>query len=332
MCLELQEPWVGMKEVTAHIGVTSETIRKWINERGFPGKKYGGRWKFRMSEVDEWDELVNQAGVLAGDADINGPVENKGVHSVSDGQIDSGNTFQPTLIRSDCLKAMSTLKTGSADLILTDPPYNLGLFMQNREAGIMRMRDNYFGTAGWDNLEYDQWVDYMGQLFDESARVLRRGGAMVVFMAVIKVETIVRLAQEHGFYYKTTGTWHKLNPMPRNMNLHFINSTESWVYLIHGGRTGTFNNNGKAMHDFIETSVTPKSERLYGKHPTQKPLVLMEHFVKTLTNPGDLVIDPFMGSGSTGVAAQRLGRRFTGIELNEIYFDMACKRMGVDHD
>lgn len=84
------------------------------------------------------------------------------------------------------------------------------------------------------------------------------------------------------------------------------------------------------MHDFVETSIAPKSERTYGKHPTQKPVALMEHFVKTLTNPGDLVLDPFMGSGSTGVAAQTLGRRFTGIELDETYYGIACERMGVE--
>ena len=309
--VETQEPWVCMGDVAAHLGVTSETVRNWIKQRDLPATKIGGRWKFRMSEVEEWAESVGPSGEHKTKAR---PFE----------------PHAPNLIMGDCLGSMKVIPDDSVDLILTDPPYNLGLFMQNREAGIMRMRDNYFGTAGWDDLEYNQWVDYMGQMFDESARVLRKGGAMVVFMAVIKVETIVRLAQEHDFYYKTTGTWHKLNPMPRNMNLHFINSTESWVYLIHGARTGTFNNDGKAMHDFVETSVTPKSERVYGQHPTQKPLALMEHFVRTLTNPGDLVLDPFMGSGSAGVAAQNLGRRFTGIELDETYFDIACKRMGVE--
>ena len=308
--MDTQESWASMNDVTAYLGATSETIRKWIDQRNLPAAKIGGRWKFRMSEVEEWAECV-------------GPT---GAHKA---QVKPVESFPPTLVMGDCLDKMKSLEDDSVDLVLTDPPYNLGLFMQDREAGIMRMRENYFGTAGWDDLEYDQWVDYMGQMFDESARVLRKGGAMVVFMAVIKVETIVRLAQEHGFYYKTTGTWHKLNPMPRNMNLHFINSTESWVYLIHGARTGTFNNDGKAMHDFVETSVTPKSERAYGKHPTQKPLALMEHFVRTLTNPGDMVLDPFMGSGSAGVAALNLGRRFTGIELDETYFDIARNRMGV---
>lgn len=309
--METQEPWVCMSDIATYLGVTSETVRNWIKQRDLPGKKMGGRWKFRMSEVEEWAENVRP------------PTR----RNPKPEQLEA---YAPSLIMGDCLEQMGLIEDGSVDLILTDPPYNLGLFMQNREAGIMRMRDNYFGTAGWDNLEYDQWVAYMSQMLDESARVLRRGGAMIVFMAVIKIESIVRLAQEHGFYYKTTGTWHKFNPMPRNMNLHFINSTESWIYLIHGGRTGTFNNDGKVMHDFVETSIAPKSKRTYGKHPTQKPVALMEHFVKTLTNPGDLVLDPFMGSGSTGVAAQTLGRRFTGIELDETYYGIACERMGVE--
>lgn len=136
-------------------------------------------------------------------------------------------SFEPTLIKGGCLEEMRQLDSDSIDLILTDPPYNLGLFMKERGAGIMRMRDNYFGSAGWDDLEYDQWVDPMCAMFAESARLLRHGGAMVVFVSVIKVETVVRLAKDNGFYYKTTGTWHKSNPMPRNMNLHFVNSTES---------------------------------------------------------------------------------------------------------
>lgn len=73
----------------------------------------------------------------------------------------------------------------------------------------------------------------MDDFFKESVRVLKRGGAMVVFMSVIKVETIIRLAEKHGLYYKTTGIWHKLNPMPRNMNLHFVNSTCALIYFTY---------------------------------------------------------------------------------------------------
>ena len=73
--------------------------------------------------------------------------------------------------------------------------------------------------------------------------------------------------------------------------------------------------------------MTPKSERRYGKHPTQKPIALMDFFVEKLSNPGDLVLDPFMGSGSSGVSAIRNGRRFIGIELEETYYDIATNRI-----
>ena len=149
-------------------------------------------------------------------------------------------------------------------------------------------------------------------------------------MSLLKVSTVIELAQKHGFYYKTTGIWHKTNPMPRNMNWHFVNSTEAWLYFTYKSKTGTFNNNGVMLHDFVETGVTPASERRYGKHPTQKPEALMNHFITVLSNKGDLVLDPFMGSGTTGVVAKRDGRRFVGIELNNDYFQIAEKRIAAE--
>lgn len=302
-----------MKDVAAFLNATPETIRSWISNKGLPATKIGGRWKFHMAEVTEWAECMG--------AEDRAHIS----HRVSNRKI-----FEPCLINGDCLVVLKELADNSVDLILTDPPYNLGLFMQNRETNLHAMRDNYFGAAGWDDYDFSQWTESMDEFFAESARVMRKGGSMIVFMAVIKVETLINLAQKNGFYYKTTGTWHKLNPMPRNMNLHFINSTESWVYFTYGAHTGTFNNNGRSIHDHIETSVTPMSERSYGKHPTQKPVALMSHFVDLLSNPGDLVLDPFMGSGSSGVAAKLAGRKFCGIELDEGYFSIAKKRMGGD--
>lgn len=231
------------------------------------------------------------------------------------------------LLNQDCIKAMEGIDSNSIDLIVTDPPYNLGNFMINRDTNLKKMRDNFFGTAGWDNMEYDEWANSMDNFFSSAARVIRRGGAMIVFMAIIKVETIIHLAERHGFYYKTTGIWHKTNPMPRNMNLHFVNSTEAWIYFTYKTKTGTFNNGGAMLHDFIETSVTPNGERHFGKHPTQKPESLIQHFVEILSNLGDTVLDPFMGSGTTGVVSKRSGRNFIGIELDEQYFNMAKTRI-----
>ena len=167
----------------------------------------------------------------------------------------------------------------------------------------------------------------MDSFFKSASRVMKNGGSMIVFMAIIKVETIIKLAEKYGFYYKTTGIWHKTNPMPRNMNLHFVNSTEAWIYFTYKTRTGTFNNSGAMLHDFIETSVTPNGERKYGKHPTQKPESLIKHFVDVLSNEEDWILDPFMGSGTTGVVAKKSNRNFVGIELNEEYYKIAEERI-----
>lgn len=233
------------------------------------------------------------------------------------------------LYMDDCLHAMQGIADDSVDLIVTDPPYNLGNFMINRDTNLKQMRSNFFGTAGWDNMEFTDWFKSMDSFFCEAARVLKKGGSMIVFMAIIKVESIIKLAEQYGFYYKTTGIWHKTNPMPRNMNLQFVNSTEAWIYFTYKTRTGTYNNGGALFHDFIETSVAPLSERRYGKHPTQKPEALMKHFVEILSNPGDTVLDPFMGSGTTGVACKKAGRDFIGIELDKEYFHIAKER--IDH-
>lgn len=234
------------------------------------------------------------------------------------------------LYNQDCMEAMKGIQTDSINLIVTDPPYNLGNFMKNRDTNLKKMRDNFFGSAGWDDMEYDEWVESMDEFFESAARVMQKGGTMIVFMAIIKVETIIKLAEKHGFYYKTTGIWHKTNPMPRNMNLQFVNSTEAWIYFTYKKRTGTFNNGGALFHDFVEISVTPNGERKFGKHPTQKPEALMRHFVEILSNPGDCVLDPFMGSGTTGVVCKRTDRNFIGIELNEEYYKMAEKRIQED--
>lgn len=232
-----------------------------------------------------------------------------------------------SLINSDCLSALKVLSSQSVSLILTDPPYNLGLFMQKRDTNLKKMRDNFFGAADWDNLDYETWKNSLDEFFEQAARIIKVGGSMIVFMAIIKVETVISIAEKYGFYYKTTGIWHKLNPMPRNMNLHFVNSTESWIYFTYKKRTGTFNNDGAVIHDFIETSLTTGNEKKHGKHPTQKPVQLMKHFINLLSNKGDVVLDPFMGSGSSGVAAKLLERKFIGIEINKNYFEIAEKRI-----
>ena len=227
----------------------------------------------------------------------------------------------------DCEELMSSIKSNSVDLILTDPPFNLGSFMRGRGTNLDKMRDNQFSYAGWDDLEFEEWLLKMNAFFQQSNRILRKKGSLLLFMSLIKIESIIKIAQQNNFYYKTVGIWHKTNPMPRNMNLQFVNSTEAWVYFINEGTTGTFNNDSKVLHDFVESSLTTQTEKKFGKHPTQKPVRILNHFVKILTNPGDIICDPFMGSGSTGVSCEINDRRFIGIELDKNYYTLAKNRI-----
>ena len=146
------------------------------------------------------------------------------------------------LINDNCVNAMNNMDAETIDLIITDPPYNLGNFMKDRDTNLKKMRDNFFADAGWDNMDFEDWTQSMDEFFQAAARVMKKGGSVIVFMAIIKVETVIKLAEKHGFYYKTTGIWHKTNPMPRNMNLHFVNSTEAWIYFTYKTRTGTIIN------------------------------------------------------------------------------------------
>lgn len=227
----------------------------------------------------------------------------------------------------NCLEGMKMIPDKSVDLIITDPPYNLGLFMKGRGTNLKKMRENHFAYSGWDDLEFEKWCSQMDALIAECHRVLKKKGNLLIFMSIIKVETIINIAQNHKFYYKTVGIWHKTNPMPRNMNLQFVNSTEAWIHFVNDATTGTFNNRGKVIHDFVESSTINNSERKFGKHPTQKPLQVMCHFIDLLSNEKNIVLDPFMGSGTTSVAAIRTKRNFIGFELQKEYFDIANKRV-----
>ena len=232
-----------------------------------------------------------------------------------------------TIINDDAINALKDIDDRSIDFILTDPPYNLGKFMNDRDTNMGKLRENHFSATDWDNLDYDDWVINMNEFLENSSRIIKSGGTMIIFMSLIKIESIIQLAQKHGFYYKTTGIWHKKNPLPRNMNLHFINSTEGWIYFTYKKKTGTFNNKGKAIHDFFETGLTPGNEKKFGGHPTQKPEAIISHFINLLTSKGDIILDPFMGSGTTGKVAMDLGRKFIGIEISKKYYQIAKNRI-----
>lgn len=233
------------------------------------------------------------------------------------------------VVNGNCIEVINQqIAPQSIDLIVTDPPYNIAGFMKKRSANVKYMRDNVIEKEDWDADEDENWLDLMCNFFTSAGKVLKPRSSLIIFTSSFRVDCLKEVATERGFYYKTTGIWHKTNPMPRNMNIQFVSSNEPWIYFTYKAKTSkVFNNNGKCLHDFIEYGVAPQSERTYGKHPTQKPEAVMKYFIETLSNEGDTVLDPFMGSGTTGVVAKKLNRNFIGVELNPTYFEFAVKRI-----
>lgn len=121
--------------------------------------------------------------------------------------------------------------------------------------------------------------------------------------------------------------WHKTNPVPKVLRAGFLNSCELIVCMWNKGHTWNFSNQ-KEMHNFIQSPICMGPERVKNPfHPTQKPLKVLEHVIRIASKPDDMIFDPFMGVGSVGVAALRLGRRFGGIEIDEKYFKAAERRL-----
>ena len=219
------------------------------------------------------------------------------------------------LILGDCLEKMKDIPDGSIDLVLTDPPYNIS-------------RDNNFHTIGRQGIDFGEWdkgVDILSYIA-EIPRVLKKDGSVIIFndwknLGVISVE-----CEKVGLITKDMIRWIKTNPMPRNMDRRYITDYECMVWFTNKRAKWVFNRQS-ATYDRPEYkgSLTPKSEKV--DHTTQKPIYLMEELLKTHSNENDVVLDPFMGSGTCGVASKNLNRNFIGIEKDEAYFEIAKQRI-----
>lgn len=225
------------------------------------------------------------------------------------------------LILGDSFQKIKEIKTNSIDLILTDPPYNLGKY----STGNIKMswrKDFNNDIAEWDKKDFDP----AGWLV-EFKRVLKPKGNIFAFTSYNLLGRWHEVF-DPAFDVFQFLVWHKTNPPPKVFKTSFLNSCELIVCCWNRGHTWNFTNQ-KEMHNFIETSICMGEERLKGKHkhPTQKPIKVLKRIINIASNRGDLVFDPFMGVGSTGVAAVQLGRRFIGMEIDKTYFEAAEQRL-----
>lgn len=248
------------------------------------------------------------------------------------------------LYKGDCLTVMKAFKAKSIDLIFADPPYNLsgtGLAWKgNTTGGDWRMVNEK-----WDRMPVSDYLIFTEAWIRECARVLKEGGAMYVSCTHHNLGESLIALKEAGLKVNNIITWQKTNAMPNMTKRTFTHSTEFVIWAVKG-KKWTFNykqlkeinpdrqkdGSLKQMRDVWQLPLVQGKERLRTKsgttaHPTQKPEELLRRIIIASSNKGDVVLDPFLGSGTTTYVAQKLGRKWIGIEKDAKYFKVAAARM-----
>lgn len=243
-------------------------------------------------------------------------------------------TDQITLILSDTIEAMSMMPDCSVDMIFADPPY----FLSNNGITCNGGKMVSVNKGSWDKqFSVNQKTDFNKAWLLQCRRILKPNATIWISGTYHNIFNIGYLLEELGFSIINNITWQKKNPPPNLACRCFTHSTETIIWAKKKGAKHLFNydlmkqlNEGKQMKDVWTGALTPRSEKSEGKHPTQKPIYLLERLILASTNPGDVILDPFTGSSTTGVAAKRLGRKYIGIDSNPEYLELSQKRLQLE--
>lgn len=241
-------------------------------------------------------------------------------------------TDNEMLLLGDTFSVLRKIVPASVDMVFADPPYFLSNDGITCHAGQMVS----VNKGDWDKLSSPAEKHQFNRKWIRLCkRVLAPNGTIWISGTLHNIYSIGMALEQEGFKIINNITWQKTNPPPNLACKCFTHSTETVLWAKKGDSkaTYTFNyqkmkecNDGKQMKDVWTGPLTPQKEKECGKHPTQKPLYLLERIIEASTNPGDLVLDPFCGSSTTGIAARRLGRRYIGIDNAEEYIELSIRR------
>jgi modification methylase len=248
------------------------------------------------------------------------------------GEIGSGE-----VLSGDCVEQMTRLPAGSVDLVFADPPYNLQLTgdllrpNQSRVDGVEDAWDKFDGFSDYDRFTR-AWLG-------AARRVLKDDGALWVIGTYHNIYRVGAILQDLGYWILNDVVWRKTNPMPNFRGRRFTNAHETLLWCARSEKSRyTFNYDAmKALNEdlqmrsdwFLPLCGGPERLKRDGRkaHPTQKPEALLHRILMASTKPGELVLDPFFGTGTTGAVAKRLGRRWLGIEREAEYVTLARERI-----
>jgi len=241
-----------------------------------------------------------------------------------------------TIYLGDCREILSSLSAASVNMVLTDPPW-----MVSSEVIIHRsMKPKKYKYVGrnivldfgeWDHFENEeQYWEFTASWFSEAVRTLRPGGHLITFFDQNRVTPLIELARSLGCTMRQQLYWLKSNPVPRARKVDFMVALEHACWFTKEPRQkATFNYQLGQQANYVTAPIPGHTTSENGDrcHPTQKPIKVISVWISYLSNEGDIILDPLMGSGSTLVAARRLGRKAIGIDISEKYCELARKRL-----
>ena len=237
----------------------------------------------------------------------------------------------------NCLEKMKELPSNSIDLIFADPPYNLQLeksLKRPDHSNVNGVREN------WDKFKnFEEYDNFTKKWVGEARRILKEDGAIWVIGTYHNIFRIGKILQDLNFWILNDIVWIKTNPMPNFRGTRFSNAHETLIwssknknskYRFNYNLMKSLNDNLQMRSDWL-FPICNGSERLKYKgkkiHPTQKPEALISRIILSVTNPGDTILDPFFGTGTTGAVSKKYNRKFIGIESEEKYIKFAKERI-----
>jgi DNA modification methylase len=228
------------------------------------------------------------------------------------------------IYQESCLEGLRKLESSSIDLILTDPPY-----YQFRAQNVTSLKNHKDVVTEFEFDGYaseEEYLEFLERVLAECFRVAKPGAAGYLFCGDDFVSYINRMVEKVGFKFRKVIHWHKTNPFPAiHTRKMYANSMELIVHFSKGTPKTWNPKHVNQMHNFIESPICMGAERT--AHKTQKPLKVVIPYIEISSNEGDLILDPFMGSGTTAVAAAMLHRNFVGFEVSKSFIDMAQCRL-----
>jgi modification methylase len=242
-----------------------------------------------------------------------------------------------TILHGDCIEILKSMPENSADMVFADPPYNLQLRNNLYRPNMTKVEAV---TDGWDHFEgFSEYDVFTREWLSASRAVLKETGTIWVIGTYHNIYRVGAIMQDLGFWILNDIVWIKSNPMPNFRGVRFTNAHETllWAQKKKGAKYTFHHQAMKALNDDLQMRSDWTIPLATGKqrirsngtkaHSAQKPEALLYRIILASSNPGDLVLDPFFGTGTTGAVAKRLGRNWIGIERDKKYVRVAQERI-----